>query len=299
MQKQAPTLGRLAVMVGFTLSCFGLLLFLWNAFGGPIPLKPKGYRYEVAVPAATQLAQQADVRMAGVSIGKVVATQLDRRGNRTLATVQLSNAAAPISSTSRVMLRQKTLLGETYLDVTPGRPGSPKLREGSRLPDAQVKPSVQLDEIFTALDPTTRRAFHTWQQTLARGVRGRATDLSDALGNLPGFAVATHRLIRELRPAAHDLAPTVRSARLLAPDLRETFTRLDPLIAASKRGLPALRDTLRGAQPLLSSLGPFLEQLNPILNWLELYQHAVADFTGGFGARAIAGRSPAITTVTA
>src|SRR5437773_656267 len=26
------------VMVGFALSCFGLLLFLWLAFGGPIPL---------------------------------------------------------------------------------------------------------------------------------------------------------------------------------------------------------------------------------------------------------------------
>ena len=36
MQKQAPTVGRLLVMVGFALSCFGLLLFLWLAFGGPI-----------------------------------------------------------------------------------------------------------------------------------------------------------------------------------------------------------------------------------------------------------------------
>ena len=36
MQKQAPTVGRMLVMVGFALSCFGLLLFLWLAFGGPI-----------------------------------------------------------------------------------------------------------------------------------------------------------------------------------------------------------------------------------------------------------------------
>ena len=32
MQKQAPTAGRLAVMVMFALSCFGLLLYLWVAF---------------------------------------------------------------------------------------------------------------------------------------------------------------------------------------------------------------------------------------------------------------------------
>ena len=48
MQKQAPSLGRILVMAGFALSCFGLLLFLWLAFGGPIPLQPKGYRFNVA-----------------------------------------------------------------------------------------------------------------------------------------------------------------------------------------------------------------------------------------------------------
>lgn len=57
MQKQAPTVGRLLIMVGFALSCFGLLLFLWLAFGGPIPLAPKGYRFSASFGEATQLAQ--------------------------------------------------------------------------------------------------------------------------------------------------------------------------------------------------------------------------------------------------
>ncbi len=38
MQKSAPSLGRILIAIGFTLSCFGLLLFLWVAFGGPVPL---------------------------------------------------------------------------------------------------------------------------------------------------------------------------------------------------------------------------------------------------------------------
>ena len=41
MQKQAPSLARLLTMVVFALSCFGLLLFLWLSFGGPVPLKPR------------------------------------------------------------------------------------------------------------------------------------------------------------------------------------------------------------------------------------------------------------------
>ena len=80
MQKQAPTLGRLFVMVAFALSCFGLLLFLWLAFGGSIPLAPRGWRFEAQFNEATQLAKQADVRISGVSVGKVSDIQLARDG---------------------------------------------------------------------------------------------------------------------------------------------------------------------------------------------------------------------------
>ena len=96
MQKQAPTLGRLFVMVAFALSCFGLLLFLWLSFGGTVPLKPKGYRFKIAFPEATQLGQYADVRTAGVSVGKVVGKSLDKHANRTVVTVQLDGKFAPL-----------------------------------------------------------------------------------------------------------------------------------------------------------------------------------------------------------
>ena len=71
MQKAAPNLPRVLTMVVFALSCFGLLLFLWLSFGGPVPLKPKGYRFQVAFQEAPTLGVEADVRTAGVSVGKV------------------------------------------------------------------------------------------------------------------------------------------------------------------------------------------------------------------------------------
>ena len=123
MQKQAPTLGRLLTMVLFALSCFGLLLFLWLAFGGPVPLKPKGYRYTVAVPEANQLAIEADVRSSGVPIGKIKGLEQAPRGNKTLVTVELERKYAPLCDDARVIQRQKTILGEKYLEITRGTPG--------------------------------------------------------------------------------------------------------------------------------------------------------------------------------
>jgi phospholipid/cholesterol/gamma-HCH transport system substrate-binding protein len=80
---------RIAVIAGFALSCFSLLLFLWIAFGGTSPLKPKGYRVQASFTDAATLAIQADVRISGVSVGKVVEKRRDPAGNRTLATIEL------------------------------------------------------------------------------------------------------------------------------------------------------------------------------------------------------------------
>src|SRR5688572_7322025 len=117
MQTQAPTVGRILVAIGFALSCFGLLLFLWIAFGGPIPLKPKSYRFTADFPEATTLALEADVRVGGVSVGKVKELELPPEGNATRATIEIDPEFAPISEDTRAILRQKTLLGETYVEL--------------------------------------------------------------------------------------------------------------------------------------------------------------------------------------
>src|SRR3954466_12628821 len=187
MQKTAPTFGRLAAMVVFALSCFGLLLFLWLSFGGAVPLKPKGYRFQVAFPEATQLGPEADVRIAGVTVGKVREKKRDPRSNRTLATIEVQRRFAPIPSDTKAILRQKTLLGETYVELTPGTPGARSIKDGGMLATTQVAPTVELDEIFRTFDPKTRLAFQTWMQDQARAVTGRGEDLNNAIGNLPQF----------------------------------------------------------------------------------------------------------------
>jgi ABC-type transporter Mla subunit MlaD len=118
MQKQAPTLGRLATMVFFALSCFGLLMFLWLAFGGPTPLKPVGYQFKIAFPEASQIATQSDVRVAGVEIGKVVAVKRTPNGDATVATLEIDRKYAPLSADAKAQMRNKTILGQTYVELT-------------------------------------------------------------------------------------------------------------------------------------------------------------------------------------
>jgi len=241
MTTSTPSLGKVLTMVLFALSCFGLLLFLWVSFGGPVPLKPNGYRFEVAFPEAAQLGLEADVRVAGVNVGKVRAKDIDpHHPNRTVATIEVDPGYAPIARDTRAILRQKTLLGETFVELTPGhlrRAGA--VPDGGALPDGQVRGTVQLDEIFGALDPRTRRAFQGWQQELATAIRGHAQDLNDALGTLPAFADDGTDLLRVLDGQKQQTRDLVRNTGVVFGALAQDRRKLHDLIVTAGRTFDA------------------------------------------------------------
>jgi len=194
MQKRAPTLGNILVIVLFALSCFGLLLYLWESFGGPVPLKPKEYKFTIAFPRSLALAEQSDVRISGVDVGHVVALKLGKEG-RTVTTLELSSQYAPIRADMHAILRQKTLLGETYVQLIPESQTGPFLPDGGRLPQSQVQPSVTLDDVLSAFDPKTRKDFGVWMQSVAEGITGRGEQINSDFAELQPFSEHANQLV--------------------------------------------------------------------------------------------------------
>jgi phospholipid/cholesterol/gamma-HCH transport system substrate-binding protein len=199
MNKNPPSIGRIAAMVGFTLSVAALLMFLWVSFGGTLPLRPESYRFKAAFPEASLLVKEADVRMAGVNVGKVKQKELGPGGRSTLVTMEIDHRFAPIGRDARAILRQKSLLGESYVEITPGSPGAKKLADGGTLPSSQVEDTVELDEVFRVFDPATRRAFQQWLHEAGIVTSGTfPRDFSDSLGNAAPFFTGGARLLRPL-----------------------------------------------------------------------------------------------------
>src|SRR3954463_988418 len=221
MVKDAPSFGKIAAMVLFALSCFGLLLFLWLAFGGPVPLKPKGYRFHTSFAEVGQLALEADVRISGVPVGTVKTITPDKRTGRADVVIQLRARYAPLPSDSRAILRQKTLLGETYVELTPGRRSAAAVPENGTLPASQVADTVELDEILRAFDPRTRAAFQDWMQTQAQAISGRGQDLNQALGNLAPFAEDTTDIADVLNRQQGALSRLIANAGIVLGALSE------------------------------------------------------------------------------
>ena len=186
MQKQAPTVGRLLVMVGFALSCFGLLLFLWLAFGGPIPLKPKGYRSRSRSPRPRSWPRRPTCASPASpsARSRTIDPDADRPHRRRRSSS--SRATRRSRRTRKAILRQKTLLGETYVELTPGdRDG----RQGARGRHAGRSARCRRRSSSTRSSaPSTRaraRRSRPGCRTRRAAIDGRGRDINDALGNLP------------------------------------------------------------------------------------------------------------------
>jgi len=270
MQKQAPTIGRILVMAIFTLSCFGLLLYLWSAFGGPVPLKPHGYRFQTSFNEATQLAQEADVRMSGVNVGKVKKLELGSDG-RTNATIELDNQYAPIPKDAKAILRQKTLLGETYVELTPGTKSAGMIPDEGRLATAQVAKTTELDEIFRALDPKTRRAFQIWQQDLGKGIQNHGQDFSDALAALPDLASNGERVVKILNTQERAMREAIKNTGVVFDALSERDGQLSSWIANTNEFLRTTGNRDQAIEALFRAFPTFIDQSSLTLKALAAY----------------------------
>jgi phospholipid/cholesterol/gamma-HCH transport system substrate-binding protein len=362
MNKQRPSVLAILTMVAFTASCVGLLVFLWISFGGSLPLQPQGYRFDVEFDQAVALAAQSQVKISGVNVGHVVSVGLDRRTGLNRAVIQIDKQFAPRPTDTRAILRQKTLLGETFVQLSAGSPSAPKLQDGGTLPHAEVAPTVALDQILSTFDPTTRKAFQTWMQQGAVALTNRGQQFNTALADLYPFATnvesvlavlrrqgqATSTLLRdggqvfsalsrspsalqgfvrnsnavfaatasrdtaladtirafpaflaqtrssierlgrfsadtqplvdELHPAAVQLTPALRKLVVAAPELRTLVTVVGPLNQAARTGFPALQRFLVDSLPFLQRLKPYLGQLVPVIDYIDLYRRDVAGF---------------------
>ena len=149
--------------------------------------QPTSYRITADFPEAATLAEESDVRVSGVTVGSVKELELPPEGNATRVTIEIEPEFAPIAEDTRAMLRQKTLVGETYIELTPnaeledpeaaapvslGAQGgatdaqasaAEPIPEDGHLDAAQVRDTTQIDDIFNALD----------EQTASRSSAGR------------------------------------------------------------------------------------------------------------------------------
>lgn len=260
MQTIAPTWRALVLPIMFTLVCVVVAFALWRLFGGGVPLEPKGYRFTTVVPQAHAIFPNTDVRIAGVSVGKVSAVR--QVGRIAEATIDVDPGFAPVRAGARTIARTKTLLGEAYIEIAPGAPTAKAIPDGGRLPAANSQQAQRLDDVLDTFRPQTRAEIRQLFAGLKTAFAERSADVNTTLGHARPFAADLSEVLGIAERQDDDVRTLISSSATIFETLGRrqsalttAITEGDRVLAATASRDRALESTIREMPPFLSELG--------------------------------------------
>jgi virulence factor Mce-like protein len=263
MVTQAPRRGAVIAALAFTLSCVGLVIFVWTQFGGTVPFAPQGYRAKALFKETGLLVPGADVRIAGVNVGRVAAVA--NRGIDSLVTINISRQYAPIPSNTRAILRQKTLLGEAYVQLSAGSGTGPKLADGGMIPQSQIGSTQQLDQVLGAFGKPTQLDLQQFLSGGASALAGRGEDVNNGFGNLDPAVTDLRTIVGVLDGEQGSVRELLRSGATVFTTLGRRSADLQSLISAGNEVLSATAARDAALTATVNALPPFERQLRTSL----------------------------------
>jgi phospholipid/cholesterol/gamma-HCH transport system substrate-binding protein len=262
---------RLGVLAAFTAVCATVFSYLWVNSGGRLPgVSPNGYLVSLDMPHVSNLVYDSDVMIAGVKVGSVAALGVD--GNQAHVTLRLTSNA-PLHQGAKVHVRAKTLVQETYLEITDGR-GTP-LPSHSTLPTGSALPYTDLNAVLAGLNPATRTAVGSVVNELGATTQGTRDSIAQTLSGLGMLGNQGSTVLDALSAQSAQLTELTRNAALLltalntrqgeiaaavrsANALTQATSGESSQIAQAMRELPGLLTAARTAGGSLSTLATSL-----------------------------------------
>jgi phospholipid/cholesterol/gamma-HCH transport system substrate-binding protein len=254
-----------------------ILVGTYFGFAKHVPFT-HGFRVRAVFQSANSIRAGSPVRIAGVNVGKV--TGVERFGDTDMSVVEmeLERKGLPIRRDATAQIRPRIFLeGNFFVDLRPGTPSAPKLQDGDTLPVTQTSAPVQLDQVLTALQASTREDLQALLEGYGQGLDARprtgltgAQALNRSLRAWPsalrGTAIVNQALLGE-RP--HDLSRLVaaqaRIARALdsrEEQLKDLVSNLNTTLGATAAESASLQAALRLLPPTLQTADRTFAALN-------------------------------------
>jgi phospholipid/cholesterol/gamma-HCH transport system substrate-binding protein len=279
------------------------------AFTGHVPFTSYGYELKAAFTNDVNIAINSPVRIAGVDVGKVIATERD--GNATTVTFTVEGKGRPVHDDAFAAIRPRIFLeGNFFIDLAPGSPSAPELASDDTIPVSHTSTWVQIDQVLTALQAPVRADLSHLLESYGTALTHKPTAAEDAtqLPEVRGKSGAeglngglryggdAGRYSSEVTNALlgtgpHDLSRLVAgTARTFAAlsrheeDLKGLIVNFDTFTGALAAQSANLSTTIHRLAPTLTNFHSSLVNLNkalpPLRAWAIEMNPAVAELPG-------------------
>lgn len=269
------------------------------AFAKALPFQHH-YQVRFVVQNANLLQPRSAVRIAGVDVGQVDKVERYRNTKMAIVTMRIADNGRPIHTDASLKIRPRLFLeGNFYVDLHPGTPKTPEIKDDGIIPITQTARPVQLDQILTGLQAPTRKSFQgvlhgfgdalgtgkpTGAQALNRTLRTSPQSLRDSAvvgqalvgpaqadlaAAIKGFAKAT-KAVADNEGAAtalvRDFQRTMNALASKAPALERTVQLLGPTAISARRGFESLNAALPATRKFARDLIPGVEATPAVID---------------------------------
>ncbi|MBJ7347459.1 MAG: MCE family protein [Thermoleophilaceae bacterium] len=156
-----------------------LMISVFFAFTKHIPFT-HGFILNAYMNDSVNIRPNSPVRIAGVTVGKVVKATRDDGSPDTKIVFDLKDKALPIHRDATLKVRPRIFLeGNFFVDLEPGSPSSPVLESGDSLPASQTAGPVQFDQLLTSFNYDTRRGLQIGLKEFAGELYRKPTPAED------------------------------------------------------------------------------------------------------------------------
>ncbi len=245
------------VVVGlFVAVCAGIFSVLWINSGGNLPGYTQAeYKITAYVPRAGNAVYYSDVRLSGVRVGKIL--EIEPSGDSARVLIGFTDYG-PLHEGATVRVGAKTLIEESYLDVTDGT--GPPLASGAELPKSAGIGPVQVNDVLLALDPKTKSALAESMRGFGAATVGTRQAFSDAVAGLGGLGRGGHDALDALAAQSEDLkeltghtATTLAALNTQRGQIAQLVQDANELTTATAEGKEDLAEVMRTLPPVLRS----------------------------------------------
>lgn len=263
---------RKSIGIGAVVIAFGLVLFLFaiTAQNGLPEYFPgvKRNTVKVAFDDVGSLRSGDDARIVNLRVGFIADIVLD--GENPVATLKLDDNR-PVYANATARVRDRSVLGQKYIDLNPGTPDAGPLPLDAVIPADATEDVKELSVLLNVFDEPTRNGLASTFREVGTGVMGRTQDLNDGFGSLaqvlPGLGTVSSSLASN---EGRDLAGLLQTADRLATafdgrqeEIGQVIGQFDRTFAAfnADNGAP-LAATLQKAPVAFQETRAALDSLN-------------------------------------
>jgi virulence factor Mce-like protein len=276
---------RISNLTAGIIVIFVVLVAVYFGFTKALPFQHH-FTLHAAFRTSNNIVKNSPVRVAGVNVGKVTGFHHIAGGQGAIVDMTINNTGLPIHDDATLVIRPRIFLeGNYFVDLHPGSPSAPTIKDGAMIPVQNTSTPVQLDQILAALPSSTRSDLQTLLKELTTGLSGRGGagfNLSipywgpayedSAIVNNASLGTAEHDLsnyIASSGAVAQALDADPPALRSLVTTFNQTATALSDQNRALSQAIADLPQTLRVGIPALRALDAAFPSLRKLVNALR------------------------------